>query len=151
MKFLFIITILFISCNTSSLKPDNLNKDDFKNSDSQNHVSPNQQINSAIITDSVYSNNAFRNVAIIKTGNGFFEINGEARVFEATFYYFLMQNNIESDEEFVTASIGAPEWGKFNFSINSNIYKNNIPLYLVLFEASAKDGSRVNELTIRLF
>jgi hypothetical protein len=50
---------------------------------------------------------------------------------------------------FQTTDAGAPEWGNFDFTIA--VQKNeNSKLTLVLFESSAKDGSRQHELPIVL-
>ena len=46
---------------------------------------------------------------------------------------------------------GAPEWGDFDFTIIVQKKRENSKLTLVLFESSAKDGSRQDELPIVLF
>lgn len=152
MKYLLVLFIFFFSCKPSS------DKSSQHNSDSEISLldTPTQTIefsknDSVSFRSSTYSNKSFQNVIVSETGNGYFEINGESRVPEATFYYFLRQGKDESDDEFVTANSAAPNWGKFNFSINASVFKNNIPLYLVMYESSPIDGSRVNELAIRLF
>ncbi|MBK7232918.1 MAG: hypothetical protein IPH93_11830 [Saprospiraceae bacterium] len=45
---------------------------------------------------------------------------------------------------------GAPEWGNFEFGIHVQKKRANSTLTLVIFESSAKDGSRQNELPIPL-
>ena len=45
---------------------------------------------------------------------------------------------------------GAPEWGKFNFILHAPKKRENSTLTLILFEISAKDGSRQHELPIAL-
>lgn len=152
MKYLLALYIFFGGCNISS---DNLNQQfshsEISEKDTTNLTKKFVENNKNTFKDSTYSNKVFRNVVVSETGNGYFEINGEANVFEATFYYFLRQNKKESDVEFVTVNTLSSEWGKFNFNFNTNFYKKDIPLYLVIFESSAKDGSRVNELIIKLF
>lgn len=152
MKHVLALFIFFYSCNSAS---DNSTqqKPDSENPETENSIPAIKVSDNSTVSykDSTYANKAFRNVVVTETGNGYFEINGEARVFEGTFYYFLRQEKKESDDEFVTASLGTPDWGKFNFSVNTSIFKNDIPLYLVMFQSSPKDGSRIDELTIRLF
>ena len=46
---------------------------------------------------------------------------------------------------------GAPEWGKFEFAITAQKKRTNSTLTLILFETSAKDGSRQHELPITLY
>jgi len=48
------------------------------------------------------------------------------------------------------ASAGAPEWGEFHFTLSVKKENPNTSLTLILFEESAKDGSRVMELPIPL-
>jgi hypothetical protein len=45
---------------------------------------------------------------------------------------------------------GAPEWGNFEFTIDVTKKRGNSTLTLILFESSAKDGSRQYELPIAL-
>ncbi len=46
---------------------------------------------------------------------------------------------------------GAPEWGKFEFTIDVEKTRPNSTLTLILFVASAMDGSRQHELPIVLY
>lgn len=152
MKYLIILSLIFLSCNSSPETKVEQNK-------SPDVVEPNAVNNTPGVLenetnyskDSVYSNSKFRNVRVVEVVTGIFEIKGEARVFEATLNYILRQENEVSDEAFATASKGAPDWGNFSFTVNATIFKPNVPLYLMLFETSAKDGSRQDELSIRLF
>ncbi len=45
---------------------------------------------------------------------------------------------------------GAPEWGKFEFTIDAKKKREISTLILILFESSAMDGSRQYELPIVL-
>ena len=56
----------------------------------------------------------------------------------------------ELKKGFTTATIGAPEWGKFDFTIKAEKERENSTLQLVLFEMSMIDGSRQHELAILL-
>ena len=46
---------------------------------------------------------------------------------------------------------GAPRWGNFNFKAEAKKANPNTVLHLILFEASAKDGSRQHELSVPLY
>jgi hypothetical protein len=45
---------------------------------------------------------------------------------------------------------GAPEWGRFSFTVEAVKKRANSTLHIILFESSAKDGSRQYELPILL-
>lgn len=140
MRYLIAI-ILFVSCNSPSKT---------KVETSKNIKEDSIVIDEKLQTDYLY-NEAFRNISLDSLSDETISVSGEARVFEGTLYYYLRQGKEESDDEFVTASAGAPEWGKFNFTINPVIYKKDEHLYLYLFESSAKDGSRIHELKIKIW
>lgn len=74
-------------------------------------------------------------------------VRGEARVFEATVSYEFEDGHNILDEGTVTASQGAPDWGEFEIKISFDEVTNDTGM-IVLFEESAKDGSRQNELII---
>ncbi len=148
MRLLFLGLLFFCSCNTST---DNKTT---QTVNTENPVTEKQNIDTSsnsVTSDSIYSNARFRNVTVTDLGNGIYDIKGEAKVFEATLNYILRQGKEESDVAHTTTSKGAPDWGKFNFTINSTIFKVNVPLYVILFESSAKDGSKLDELSIKLF
>jgi hypothetical protein len=74
-------------------------------------------------------------------------VRGLARVYEATILYEFEDGHYILDEGFTTASNGAPEWGEFEIIIeldDAADYSGRV----ILFEESAKDGSRINELKI---
>lgn len=94
---------------------------------------------------------AFRNVSV--TGSrGNYVVTGEARVFEATIQYEVEDGHFLLQQGFVTASEGAPGWGAFTIDIR--IPEESLPangtLMLILFEESAKDGSRLHETPVIL-
>jgi germination protein M len=75
-------------------------------------------------------------------------VTGMSNTFEATLLYELVDASGEIVEEgFATATAGSGTWGTFNFRIR---YQTNSAgeASLVLFEQSAKDGSRINEVEI---
>ncbi|MGC5327259.1 Gmad2 immunoglobulin-like domain-containing protein [Brevibacillus sp. SYSU BS000544] len=98
----------------------------------------------------VYGNETFQNVTVKKVKENTYEVKGKARVFEATFGYVVEDGHNELKKGFVTASAGAPEFGDFQFTIEVAKAEPNSTLMLILFEESAKDGSRIHELPIPL-
>lgn len=99
----------------------------------------------------VYGNARFKNVTVEKTGEHTFKISGKAQVFEATISWVVEDGHDELLKGFVTADMGAPEWGNFNFPIDITKKRENSTLTLILFESSAEDGSRQHELPLLLY
>lgn len=97
-----------------------------------------------------YSNDAFRMVRVKKTGTNSYTAEGEARVFEAAFSWEVEDGHNELKSGHGTDDGGAPAWGKFNFSFTVAKASENSTLHLVLFENSAKDGSRQHQLPVPL-
>ena len=79
-----------------------------------------------------------------------FEVTGTANTFEATFNYELRSssNRVIADN-FVTATSGTGTRGTFRFTVP---YEVDSPQQgrLVVFEISAADGSRINEVSVPL-
>ncbi len=98
----------------------------------------------------VYGNKRFRDVTVEKLPDGTFHIQGEAQIFEANFSWVLEDGHNELDKGHEMTDVGAPDWGKFSFTIDSPKKEENTTLHLILFEISAKDGSRQHELAILL-
>lgn len=74
-------------------------------------------------------------------------ISGVARIFEATVNYaFETREGEVLKEGFTTATIGAPEWGRFNIQD----YKTEGAQTIAVFSISAKDGSRQDEIKLEL-
>lgn len=139
------------------------NSDDKKNSSDGNTTdtvvsksAPSISIDSQLLkpgitaTNKVYTNDRFKNVTLEKQAPGKFLVKGKARVFEATFSWVVEDghNEIVSGHEMTDA--GAPAWGNFSFMVAVVKSRPNSTLHLILFEASAKDGSRQSELPIIL-
>lgn len=97
------------------------------------------------------ANAAFRHIQV-SGSNGHYRVTGEARVFEATMNYAVGDGHRYLIEDFHTVSEGAPAWSKFelNLDIPAAQVPQNGALVLELFEYSAKDGSRINNLDILL-
>lgn len=98
-----------------------------------------------------FSNERFKEVTVrFKSGNTY-EITGKAQVFEANFGWVVEDGHDELDSGFVTADAGAPAWGAFKFEVDVKKVRDNSSLHLILFESSAKDGSRQYELPVLLY
>lgn len=99
----------------------------------------------------LYENEAFRvtHVAIPDDGETA-TIKGYARVYEGTVSYAAEDGHAILTQGFTTASVAAPEWGEFEFSVNvEKENKHHVKNYvIVLFEESVKDGTPQHELPI---
>jgi hypothetical protein len=98
-----------------------------------------------------YSNARFKEVTVERTGDHQFLIKGKAQVFEANISWVVEDGHEELKKGFQMTDAGAPAWGNFTFSIDVQKKQPNSTLTLILFESSAKDGSRQHELPIRLY
>lgn len=96
-------------------------------------------------------NNAFCNVSVNGSG-GHYIVSGEARVFEAVMNYAVEDGHDYLLENHHTVAEGAPAWSPFAIELHIPPVEQpvNGTLTLELFEYSAKDGSRVNVMTIPL-
>ena len=100
--------------------------------------------------DQVYQNDIFREVTVTKVGPATYEVKGQALIFEAVVDYVVEDGHNELTEGHVMASKGAPEWGDFSFTLHVEKAQPHSTLTLILYETSAKDGSRRMELPIPL-
>ena len=98
-----------------------------------------------------YSNERFRKVTVEKVAEHIFRARGEAQIFEAAFSWIVEDGHNELKKGFEMTDAGAPEWGKFDFTVDVEKKDSNSTLHLLLFEASPKDGSRQYELPIPLY
>jgi hypothetical protein len=101
-------------------------------------------------TTKKHSNTRFRNVTVRDSGENTYIIEGEGQIFEANFGWVVEDGHNELKEGFQMTDAGAPEWGKFKFTVEVEKQQPNSTLTLILFETSAKDGSRQHELPIVL-
>lgn len=99
----------------------------------------------------LYSNERFKNVRVEKTGEHTFLLQGKAQIFEASFNWVVEDGHHELKKGFEMTDAGAPEWGNFRFTIDVQKERTNSTLILILFESSAKDGSRQYELPVVLY
>jgi len=97
-----------------------------------------------------YSNQRFRNVTVEKVDGDKFLVKGEGQIFEANFNWVVEDGHNELKKGYEMTDAGAPAWGKFEFTLDVEKQRENSTLTLILFEISAKDGSRQHELPIAL-
>jgi hypothetical protein len=98
-----------------------------------------------------YSNKRFRNVTVERIGEDEFVVKGQGQIFEANFGWVVEDGHEELKKGNQMTDAGAPEWGNFEFKIRGHKKRANSTLTLILFEVSAKDGSRQYELPITLY
>jgi len=154
MKFIFFLLLVFLlACNanndagkstlpsdTATTKTDNTRVDD-KIVDTTNSPKP----------PVVYSNARFKDVTVEKIGEQKFRIKGKGQIFEANFSWVIEDGHEELKKGFQMTDAGAPEWGNFDFTVEASKKRPNSTLHLILFESSAKDGSRQYELPLLLY
>ena len=92
-----------------------------------------------------YQNNAFMEV-MIKEGEAIV-ITGKARVFEGSFQYAVVSNG-EVLKGGTYQTDGAPAWGPFEITVGKEYAKAGVMFELFVY--SAKDGSKIDLLEIRL-
>lgn len=158
-SYLFFVLLLVAGCNSSE-QSNNIEKQTDslittdkaieKNTDTS--VSGDQQIKDSVTVNAPgrYSNERFKNVTVKKTGDGEFVVQGQAQIFEANFSWVVEDGHEELKQGYTTTDAGAPAWGNFSFTVTATKERPNSTLHLVLFELSAKDGSRQYELPVLL-
>ncbi len=101
-------------------------------------------------SDGQYENDIFQAVTVKKGKDDTYDVTGKAKVFEGNFSYVVEDGHNELTKGSVQSSAGAPDWGDFAFTVKVKKASENSTLTLILFEVSAKDGSRRLELPIPL-
>ena len=96
------------------------------------------------------SNERFKDVMVKRLGPNKYEVNGKAQVFEAAFSWVVEDGHNELKTGHEMTDAGAPAWGNFKFAVDAEKKDEYSTLTLILFEVSAKDGSRQYELAIPL-
>ena len=96
------------------------------------------------------SNERFKDVMVKRLGQNKYEVNGKAQVFEAAFSWVVEDGHNELKTGHEMTDAGAPAWGNFKFAVDAEKKDEYSTLTLILFEVSAKDGSRQYELAIPL-
>ncbi len=103
------------------------------------------------ILSKAYANKRFKDVVVERIGLDSFIVRGQGQIFEANFSWIVEDGHDELKKGFQMTDAGAPEWGKFEFSVRVQKKRENSTLMLVLFESSPRDGSRQYELPIPLY
>lgn len=94
-----------------------------------------------------YENEAFKEVTVSEL-DGKIVVNGKARVFEGVFQYAVVAGNeVILQDHYQTA--GAPAWGDFEITFDKELVELEGTSF-ELFVYSAKDGSKIDVLTIPL-
>ncbi|MFD1957261.1 Gmad2 immunoglobulin-like domain-containing protein [Paenibacillus thailandensis] len=122
----------------------------FENAGQWSHIRV-DAVSGAVTAVSVAENDALRLFAP-KAGEEAgtsFTVEGEARVFEASFGWTLEDGHNILAEGHAMADEGAPAWGKFRFEVN---YREASQRHLLLFlyTESAKDGSKEHSIIVPL-
>lgn len=142
---LFSIIVLFSACNKKESvgEPVEILK-------TRDTVQVTEEVQPEAAVSPEYSNQRFREVTIQKLADDKYRVKGQGQIFEASFSWIIEDGHYELAEGFETTDAGAPEWGKFDFTLDLPKKDANSTLTLILFESSAKDGSRQHELPISL-
>ena len=142
---LFSILLLFSACEKkeNTAKPVEILK-------TRDSVPMPKETPSETVILTKHSNQRFREVTIEKLADDKFRVKGQGQIFEASFSWVVEDGHYELAEGFATTDAGAPEWGNFDFILDVPKKDANSTLTLILFESSAKDGSRQHELLIPL-
>lgn len=146
---LFISVIILVACNNNETKNTPVKADTLKTTPATNPVIE-KKPEAVIPASKTYFNKRFRNVRVARIGANKFRINGQGQIFEANFNWIVEDGHEELKKGFQMTDAGAPEWGKFEFTIDVQKKRQNSTLTLILFESSAMDGSRQYELPIVL-
>ncbi len=150
MKYLILFSlIIFVACNNNG------NIKTGAKVDTLNVIPDTVAITKGADPDSLqtktYSNKRFRDVTVERIGEDSFMIRGQGQIFEASFNWIVEDGHEELKKGYQMTDAGAPEWGNFEFGIRVQKKRANSTLMLVIFETSAKDGSRQYELPIVLY
>lgn len=146
-KIILLLIILFTACNKKeeiAVEPQEIVK-------TKDTVQLKKKPASSNTTVMKYSNERFRNVTVEKVDGDTFRVKGEGQIFEASFSWIVEDGHNELKEGHEMTDAGAPEWGKFDFTLDVAKNRKNSTLTLILFETSANDGSRQHELLITIF
>ena len=148
---IILIALLFVGCNSSTPSDEYKDaKEPIKISEDTILQENKEPSTSDTLENEVYSNQRFRDVSIKKLEDNKYRIQGEAQIFEANFGWVVEDGHQELAEGHEMTDAGAPAWGSFDFIIEVEKERENSMLSLILFESSAKDGSRQHELIVPL-
>ena len=154
-----LLALGLVACNTTPEKkptpatietvmpPDNTVVEEGKLEAEPDTTAATETVNSE---NKTFENQRFRNVSARKTGENTYRISGEGQIFEANFGWVIEDGHNELASGHQMTDAGAPEWGKFSFEVQAKKERPNSTLHIILFETSAKDGSRQHELPVAL-
>ncbi len=151
--FYFLMAITWVACTTSNERQNEA----IANGDTVTvQPVPTQEIKTEEPTvplpeAKMYSNERFKDVTVETIGEHTFLIQGKGQIFEARFGWVVEDGHQELKKGSEMTDAGAPEWGKFKFTIDVQKERANSTLMLILFESSPKDGSRQYELPVLLY
>jgi len=148
MKYTLLLSLMFLFvCK---------NKDQMKTTESDTSISTLdmvqdiKEVENATPTFKTYANERFKDVYVEKIGQDSFLVRGQGQIFEANFNWVVEDGHDELKKGYHMTDAGAPEWGKFELPIHIQKERSHSTLMLILFESSAKDGSRQHQLLIAL-
>lgn len=150
-KYLLILTVILAGCNSGNERDTSTivanNPDSVAPAD---HTSVDQPADTTSTVAAPQSNDRFRDVTLVRLSNDSANLRGRARIFEANLSYAVYEQGKLMYENFHTTSAGAPEWGEFDFNIKVPAPSTDTGTYVMVYESSAKDGSRVGILKFPL-
>ena len=142
--------IILTACNNSPKTGTTTTTDTVINKPVNTEVKTEEPMDT-VPANKIYSNQRFKDVTVEKIAEHKFRIQGKGQIFEASFNWVVEDGHEELQKGYATTDAGAPEWGKFSFTIDAPKKRENSKLNLILFEISAKDGSRQYELPVFLY
>lgn len=150
-QYLSVVFVVTLGCNNAPQKDATTPPDTQKVPD---HTRVEVQAPDTVVKPSgegLFSNERFRDVRVEQEGEHLFRVTGKGQVFEASLGWVVEDGHEELKKGFSTTDEGAPSWGNFSFTVDVEKRRANSTLHLILFETSAKDGSRQHELAVPLY
>ena len=148
----FLLATILAACNNNKPGTETITiTDTVKNYPDKTQAEKPEKPLDTLPTAKIYSNQRFKDVTVEKIGEHKFLIQGKGQIFEASFNWVVEDGHEELKKGYETTDAGAPAWGKFSFTIDVPKKRENSKLNLILFETSAKDGSRQYELPVFLY
>ncbi|HMK03461.1 MAG TPA: Gmad2 immunoglobulin-like domain-containing protein [Ferruginibacter sp.] len=153
MRSIILLSVIIIvgACNASEEKSTTTAIDTLATTSKKSVIEKDEEPKSILPPLKIYSNKRFKDVIVERIGRDSFRVRGQGQIFEANFNWIIEDGHEELKKGFQMTDAGAPEWGKFDFIIHAPKKRAQSTLTLILFESSAKDGSRQHELPIMLY
>lgn len=150
MRYSFLLSILmFVACNSNERADTATAVESTANNPDTVQVTKEPEPEPPVLK--TYSNDRFRDVTVERIGQDSFVVRGQGQIFEANFGWVVEDGHHQLKDSFHMTDAGAPDWGNFEFGFEVQKVRKNSTLMLILFESSAKDGSRQHELPIALY